>query len=68
MSDNFSVPSTPPGVPPAPKKTNPWVIVLVVVVVLCCLCFGGIGLLLAFGQDLLNSFGIYVLAPLAALT
>jgi hypothetical protein len=43
------------------------VIVLVVAIVLCCLCFGGIGLLWAFGQDLLNSFGIYVLAPLAIL-
>jgi len=67
MSDNFSIPSTPSAMPPAPRKTNPWVIVVVVVVVLCCLCFGGIGLLWAFGQDLLNSFGIYVLAPLAIL-
>ena len=67
MSDNFSIPITPPAGPPAPQKTNPWVIVLVVAVVLCCACFGGIGLLWAFGQDLLNSFGIYVLTPLAAL-
>jgi cell shape-determining protein MreD len=45
---------------------NPWVIVLCVVVLLCCLCFGGLGLLLAFGEDLLSMF-VFQLAPLALL-
>lgn len=44
--------------PAPPKKTNPWLIAGVVVLVLCCACFGTLGLILAFGQDLLNAFGL----------
>jgi len=40
--------------PPA-KKRNPWLIALVVILVLCCFCVGAIGLLIAFGQDILTS-------------
>jgi hypothetical protein len=60
------------GIPVAPlpptKKNNTWLIALVVILVLCCCCVGTIGLIIAFGQDILNELGIYVLAPaLAAL-
>jgi len=58
---------TPPPPPPA-KKSNAWLIALLVVFVLCCCCVGAIGLLIAFGQDILNELGIYALVPtLAAL-
>ena len=63
MSDSFSPTPVPP---PAPGKAKPWVIAVVVIVVLCCLCFGSIGLLLAFGEDLLSMFVLH-LPPLAAL-
>jgi hypothetical protein len=43
--------------PPPPAKTNPWVIIAAVVVLLCCLCFGAVGILLAFGGDLLRELG-----------
>jgi len=66
MPEPFPAPSIPPAAPPAPRKMNPWVIVLCVVVLLCCLCFGGLGLLLAFGEDLLSMF-VFQLAPLALL-
>jgi hypothetical protein len=52
MTVNPSLPPTPP------KKTNPWLIVGGVLLVLCCACFGSLGLILAFGQDLLNAFGL----------
>jgi len=51
------------GIPPAPlppaKKNNTWLIVLVVILVLCCCCVGAIGLIIAFGPDILNELGIY---------
>jgi len=31
--------------------------------VLCCCCVGAIGLIIAFGPDILNELGIYVLVP-----
>ena len=42
----------------SPTPNKPWVIVIVVIVVLCCLCLGAIGLLIAFGQPLLQSLGL----------
>jgi len=51
---------------PAPQKTKTWVIVVVVIVVLCCLCFGAIGLLIAFGLPVLNELGLYALLPILA--
>jgi membrane protein implicated in regulation of membrane protease activity len=48
-------PPLPPA--PAPKGTNPWIIVIVVIVCLCCLCIGAAGLLLAFGEPILNELG-----------
>lgn len=57
---------TPPA-PPQPSKPATWVIVLVVVLVLCCCLFGAIGLLIAFGEDLLYELGLYTLLPVMAL-
>ncbi len=47
-------------VPPlsAPRKMEPWVIVVVALVVLCCLCVGATGLLFAFGGPILNELGL----------
>jgi hypothetical protein len=50
--------------PSAPQKTNPWIIVVAVIVVVCCSCFGMIGLLIAFGPDVLHELGLYTLLPL----
>jgi hypothetical protein len=58
------------GTPPpssVPQKTNTWIIVIVVCVVLCCFCVGGIGLLLAFGEPILNELGLYILLPILTL-
>ena len=52
------------GLPPVPRQNKPWVIVIVVLVVLCCLCLGLIGLLIAFGQPLLQSLGLQSFLPL----
>jgi len=52
-----------PPLPPPSRKNNTWLIVLVVILVLCCCCVGAIGLIIAFGPDILNELGIYVLAP-----
>ncbi len=58
------------GIPVAPlpptKKNNTWLIVLVVILVLCCCCVGAIGLIIAFGPDILNELGFYVLVPALA--
>jgi hypothetical protein len=43
---------------PSPKPTNPWVIVIAAIVVVCCLCFGVLGLLLAFIDPILNELGL----------
>jgi hypothetical protein len=43
--------------PSAPQKANPWITVIAVFVVLCCFCVGAIGLLLAFGEPILNELG-----------
>jgi len=59
MAEAFGTP--PP--PPPPKKSNAWLVALAVVFILCCCCVGTIGLLIAFGQDILNELGIYVLVP-----
>jgi hypothetical protein len=42
----------------APKPINPWVIVIVVIVLVCCFCFGALGLLLAFGEPILQELGL----------
>jgi hypothetical protein len=34
-----------------------------VVVVVCCSCFGAIGLLIAFGPEVLHELGLYALLP-----
>jgi hypothetical protein len=52
-----------PPLPPPSRKNNTWLIVLVAILVLCCCCVGAIGLLIAFGPDILNELGIYVLVP-----
>ena len=45
--------------PPAqPQKTQPWVIAILVIVFLCCCCAGAVGLLIAFGEPVLNELGI----------
>jgi hypothetical protein len=60
MAEVTGIPAAP--FPPA-KKNNTWLIVLVVILVLCCCCVGAIGLIIAFGPDILNELGIYVLVP-----
>jgi len=56
-----------PGVPLPPssasRRKNPWPIVILVCVVLCCFCIGLIGLLIAFGEPILNSLGLNNLLP-----
>ena len=47
-----------PPAPAAPQKPSPWVIAIVVIVLLCCCCMAALGLLIAFGQPVLNSLGI----------
>jgi hypothetical protein len=59
-------PAVTPPAPPQPSKLPTWVIILVVVLVLCCCLFGAIGLLLAFGEDLLYELGLYTLLPVLA--
>ena len=63
MTETTGTPLPPPA---PPKKTTPWLIVLIVILVLCCFCVGAIGLIIAFGPDILNELGIYVLAPALA--
>jgi hypothetical protein len=46
-----SLPSVPPG------KPSPWLITALVVILGCCLCVGCLGLLVAFGPDLLHELG-----------
>ncbi len=60
MTETTGTPLQPPA---PPKKKNPWLIALVAILVLCCCCVGAIGLIIAFGPDILNELGIYVLAP-----
>jgi len=52
-----------PPAPAAPQKPHAWVIVVVVIVLLCCCCIGALGLLIAFGQPVLNSLGIQSCLP-----
>ena len=54
---------TPLPPPTAPQKTNPWIIIVAVVVVVCGACCGVIGLLLAFGPEVLHELGLYALLP-----
>jgi len=42
----------------SPQKNNPWIIVIVAIVILCCFCVGAIGLLVAFGEPILNELGL----------
>jgi len=49
---------------PTPQKTNPWIIIVAVAVVVCCGCFGVIGLLLAFGPEVLHELGLALGLPL----
>ena len=51
---------------PSPKGTFPWIIVIVVIFAIFCFCVGAIGLIIAFGPDILNELGIYVLVPALA--
>lgn len=64
MAEVTGIPIAPP--PPPSKKSNAWLIALVVILVLCCCCVGALGLIIAFGPDILNELGIYVLAPALA--
>ncbi len=48
----------PPADPPPIQKTNPWIIIIAVAVVICCACFGILGLLIAFGPEIMNELGI----------
>ena len=64
MTEVTDIPVAP--LPPA-KKNNTWLIALAVILVLCCCCVGAIGLFIAFGPDILNELGIYVLVPALAL-
>ena len=56
----MAVPSIPPaplgGVPPL-QKTRTWVFIVAAILVLCCACFGIVGLLIAFGPDVLQELG-----------
>ncbi len=61
-------PVLPPDLPPpGPTKPKTWVIVLVIFVVLCCCLFGVIGLAIAFGPEILNSFGVLLLPAMAGM-
>jgi len=55
MTETAGVPIPPLS---APRKMEPWVIVVVVLVGLCCLCVGATGLLFAFGGPILNELGL----------
>ena len=57
---------SPPNSPPI-QKTNPWIYIIAAVVVLCCCCAGMIGLLIAFGPDILHELGIATSLVLSAL-
>jgi hypothetical protein len=64
MAEVIGTPITPP--PPPAKKSNAWLIALVVILVLCCCCVGALGLIIAFGQDILDELSTYVFAPALA--
>ena len=63
----MAVPSIPPaplgGVPPL-QKTKTWVFIVAGILVLCCACFGIVGLLIAFGPDVLQELGLTAVLPL----
>ncbi len=63
---NITGPASPVAPPPI-QKTNPWIIIIAVAVVLCCACFGILGLLIAFGPELLHELGMAGLPLLHAL-
>lgn len=60
-------PAAQPGGTPALQKTNPWIIIIAVAVVLCCACFGVLGLLIAFGPEILHELGVTAVLVLPAL-
>ncbi len=57
----------PSGSPPPVQPTNPWIFIIAVAVVLCCACFGILGLLIAFGPDILRELGVTGMSLLPAL-
>ncbi len=58
MATPLNPPPVPPaGVPPI-QKTNPWVFIIAAIVVVCCLCVGTVGLLIAFGPEILHELGV----------
>jgi len=61
MEEPIGVPPGPP--PPPPPKNRTWMIIVAVIVVFCCCCFGSVGLILAFGGDILYELGFYALLP-----
>jgi len=46
--------------PPAPpnRSNNTVMYLIAAIVVLCCLCFGALGLIIAFWQPILSEFGL----------
>ena len=65
MAEATGTPLPPPAA--SPKKTNPWIIAILVIVVVCCGCFGVAGLIFGFfGDQIMNSLGLYMLLPVLA--
>jgi hypothetical protein len=65
MSEATGTPLPPSAA--APKKTNPWIIVVAVIVVVCCGCFGVIGLIFGFWDPIRQGLGLYALLPVLTL-
>jgi hypothetical protein len=60
--------NAPASAPPGPAQLQPWAIVVIVLVVAGCACFGVLGLLLAFGDPILQQLGLTsLLLPAAGL-
>lgn len=59
--------AVPPGHAPQPSKLPAWAIVVIIVVILCCFCGGALGLLIAFGDPILQELGLAALLPPAGL-
>ena len=64
MTEATGTPLPPQGA--APKKTNPWIIVILVTVLVCCGCFGVVGLLVGFWDPIRQAFGFSSLLPALA--
>ncbi len=63
MANVTNTPS-PSASPPPVQGTNPWIIIIAVAVVICCVCFGILGLLIAFGPEIMHELGM-VLIPVS---